>query len=281
MTMPGQPLARLGRRTVRGARLAAVVLVVCSLFSAAGVAAASVQPKVSASLAHAPCSSSELREVTSTNLASYGPGSLVKMTVSITNISSVTCSITVGPTSPSFGVTNSKGSEIWNNCFADDRPGACAMYLAVRSLKPRTAFTETFTWDQRIGVARVPVGVYQLTVRADGISTSQAVKFVIAASAPRTLTLTQAASGHRYSLRVGDRLVVKFSGPSSYSWTLPASSNQAVLLRRSGSSGSATTGTFVATAQGTSRVTAIDNPKCYPQCASPSRLFTATVAVTG
>ena len=53
----------------------------------------------------------------------------------------------------------------------------------------------------------VPVGVYQLTVRADGISTSQAVKFVIAASAPRTLTLTQAASGHRYSLRVGDRLV--------------------------------------------------------------------------
>jgi hypothetical protein len=203
------------------------------------------------------------------------------MTVSIANLSSKECSITVGPTSPAFNVTNAKGTEIWNNCFANDRPGACAMFLALRKLEPGTPFTETFTWNQLIGDSRVPAGVYHLTVRTDGVAASQTVEFVLAANAPRTRVLTLTASGHHYSLRVGDRLALDLTGPSSYSWTRAISSDQAVLLRRSATSGSSTTATFVATSQGTSRVTAVDNPKCSPQCASPSRLFSVRVSVTG
>jgi len=261
--------------------MAGMLLVVCSLLSVAGAAAASPAPRASASLARAQCESSQLREVVSTNFASYGPGTPVKMTVSITNISTKTCSITVGPTSPSFHVTNSKGTALWNNCFAGDRPGPCAMYLMLRSLKPTSTFAESFTWNQKIGGARVPVGIYQLTVHTDGITASHSVKFVLAADAPISRVLTQAQSGRSYSVRVGDRLIVNLSGPASYSWTPTVSSDQAVLFRRAASSGSSTTATLVAGAAGRSRVTAVDNPKCYPQCASPSRLFSVTVTVTG
>jgi hypothetical protein len=255
-------------------------LAVGSLLSVAGTASASPAPRASASLSAAQCGSSQLRELVSTNFASYGPGTAVKMTVAITNVSTKTCSITVGPTSPSFSVANSRGKEIWNNCFANDRPGACAMYLMLRSLKPAATFSESFYWKQKIDGVRVPVGVYELTVRGDGSTASQSVKFVLAPDAPITRVLTQAQSGRSYSLRVGDLLIVNLSGPASYSWTPSVSSDQAVLLRWSVSSGRSTHAIFVAGAAGRSRVTAVDNPKCYPQCASPSRPFSVTVTVS-
>jgi predicted secreted protein len=155
------------------------------------------------------------------------------------------------------------------------------MYLEVRSLKPATAFTEAFSWNQETNGVRVPVGTYELTVHTDGIAANRTIKFVIAAGVPTTRTLTQAQDGRSYSLRVGDRLIVNLTGASSYSWTPSVSSNQAVLLRRAASSGSSTTASFVAGSAGKSRITAVDNPKCSPQCASPSRLFSVSVTVTG
>jgi hypothetical protein len=204
------------------------------------------------------------------------------MTFSITNESSSECTTSVGPTSPSFTVTNSKGVEVWNNCYANDRPGACAMYLMLRHIKAKATYSETFTWDQRSGAsrARVPLGVYQLTVGANGATGKHSVTFVVARS-PRTYSATQADSGRTYSLRVGDHLVVKLSGPTIYSWTEITSSNQAVLLRQSASSGATATASLVARAKGEARVTAIDNPNCYPQCLPPSRLFTITTKVVG
>lgn len=80
--------------------------------------------------------------------------------------------------------------------------------------------------------------------------------------------------------RKGDRLKVRLSGSSAYTWTEPATSDKAVLRRTGGSSGPTASATFLATAEGKVDITAIDNPNCYPQCLAPSRLFRVTVSVS-
>jgi hypothetical protein len=100
-------------------------------------------------------------------------------------------------------------------------------------------------------------------------------------SSLQTITATQAGSGHRYTLHNGDRLDVKLSGPSNYTWTEPASSEQGVLQQVSGSSGSTASASFLAVGTGNAMVTASDNPGCYPRCLAPSRLFAVNVSVTG
>jgi hypothetical protein len=91
--------------------------------------------------------------------------------------------------------------------------------------------------------------------------------------------VTQADSGRRFVMHVGDHLVVKLTGPAIYTWSEPTASHPTVLQRKSGSSGSAASATFVAITTGRSAVAATDNPNCYPQCLPPSRLFRITVRV--
>lgn len=265
----------------------AVSLLVVALIGTSGVAtaASNTDPGASAAGAQSPqCSSSLLRETVTTNQPSYGPGTIVRMTWSIRNVSAATCNLGIGATSPSFSVTNSRGVEVWNNCYANDRPGACPMYLLLLSLKPGATYSKSFAWDQRSGPTptRVPVGVYQMSVRFGAIAAIHSVKFnLLSSSPPGTVTVTGAQSGRTVTVRLGGRLVVRLSGPSSYTWTEPVSSNPAVLQRTAGSSGSAITAIFVARSKGRARVTAVDNPNCYPGCLPPSRLFTVTVSVVG
>jgi hypothetical protein len=279
--------SRRGSRLLVGSHGAgAVALFVVALAGTSGIAASASGESVAhaTSVNPAPCSPSILRETTTVNRTSYPPGTVVRMTISIRNASTAACSVGVGPTSPSFSVTNSRGAEVWNSCYVNDQPGACAQYLMARSLAPGAAYAKTLTWDQRSGAppARVPVGVYTLSTHFEGGAGNHVVRFKLTgAVARRTLSVTQADSGHSYTLHVGDRLVVQLSGPSIYTWTESVSSNPAVLARSRGSSGATTTAIFVARAKGRARVTATDNPNCYPQCLPPSRLFVVTVTVLG
>src|SRR5665213_917625 len=118
------------------------------------------------------CSTSVLREAVSTSQRSYGPGTLVVMTSSVRNVSDKNCSVGVGPTSPSFTITNSKGVVVWNNCYANDRPGACALHFVAHTLKPGTTFATTVKWNQQTGQppTRASTGAYRLTARFSGIS---------------------------------------------------------------------------------------------------------------
>jgi len=102
-----------------------------------------------------------------------------------------------------------------------------------------------------------------------------------ARSIGRTITVTQADSGKSYRMHKGDRLDVALTGPASYTWTEPTSSNSTVLQRKSGSSGSQASGLFVAARRGKATVSAVDNPNCYPRCLLPSRLFEVSATVTG
>ena len=107
------------------------------------------------------------------------------------------------------------------------------------------------------------------------------VTVVLSQPPPHTVTITDTDSGHSVTMHKDDGLDVELSGPSSYTWTEPLSSDQSVLRKVSGSSGATANAVFVAVGTGTATVTATDNPNCYPQCLAPSRAFQVTVSVTG
>lgn len=110
---------------------------------------------------------------------------------------------------------------------------------------------------------------------------SLVVVVTVAASAPVRLPISTSDSGRQITLQRGDRLNVYLVGPSSYAWTTATASNSAVLNRVSADSGSSVSrAVFVARGPGWSTVTAVDNPRCYPQCLPPSRLFQVRVLVT-
>lgn len=96
-----------------------------------------------------------------------------------------------------------------------------------------------------------------------------------------TVIVTQADNGQSVALHKTDRLVVRLSGPSAFSWTEPVSSDAGVLRRKGGSAGKTATATFLAISAGHATVTAIDNPNCYPLCEIASRPFEIGVSVIG
>lgn len=102
------------------------------------------------------------------------------------------------------------------------------------------------------------------------------VYVVARAKTPLTLPLTTSDNGTSLTLRRGDRVVLALTGPATYVWTVPVADNPAVLTRLVASAGHAT---FLAAHAGVATISASDNPKCYPQCLSPSQLFQVRVVV--
>jgi len=127
------------------------------------------------------CRTSAVRIVATTNRRSYGPGETVLLTSSITNTSKKPCTVWIG-FSPSAVVTNDKGVEVWNRCWAHDEPGACSMVLARDRLNPGGLYSETDRWDQRSGIPgkvpiRVPAGTYRFATQYQGIAAIVSVRF--------------------------------------------------------------------------------------------------------
>jgi len=102
------------------------------------------------------------------------------------------------------------------------------------------------------------------------------------ATTSRTILVTRADSGHNYRLQIGDILNVQLTGPSSsVTWTEPVTSSQRVLKRKTGSSGTTATGTFIARSQGQAEVTATGTFTCSPPCPGPIMEFQVGVSVVG
>jgi hypothetical protein len=93
------------------------------------------------------------------------------MTVSIGNLSSKSCNVAIGPTSPSVSIVNSKGVVVWNNCYAGDQPGACAMFLMLHTLQPKGLYSFSRSWNQRSGPRSTfaPRGTYELISSFSGL----------------------------------------------------------------------------------------------------------------
>jgi len=169
------------------------------------------------------CQPSMVNVRVATDRARYDPGALVTMTLSVRSTAARACRLAVGPSSPAFSVTNAHGTVVWNNCYVNDQPGACAMYVVARTLPAGALFTQTRTWDQRSGapLARDAVGNYRVNALFLG---PHAARFALTgARVARTITVTPSDSGGRYRMRVGDHMVVRLSGPSVYRWTAPTS----------------------------------------------------------
>jgi hypothetical protein len=104
------------------------------------------------------------------------------------------------------------------------------------------------------------------------------VRVVAHLSSPTTVTVTELDAGTSVSLIQGDRLVVSLTPSQNYAWTEPRAADATVLRRLSGAAGHAT---FLAVGPGSTIVSAIENPDCYPACLTPSKLIQFHVAVTG
>ncbi|MGD0056021.1 MAG: hypothetical protein ABSC34_11375 [Acidimicrobiales bacterium] len=101
----------------------------------------------------------------------------------IRNTSTAACAVAIGPTSPSMTIANDRGAVVWNNCYSDDRPGACAMFLMLHAIVARGVYVITRTWDQRSGSDRALVarGTYWLTANLSGVRATSKITFSLTA----------------------------------------------------------------------------------------------------
>ena len=127
------------------------------------------------------CAPSAVKEFASTTQHGYRLGTPVKMTASIRNTSTRTCTVVIGQNSPSFSITNSKGVVVWNNCYVNGQPGACRMSLILKTLKPGIRYSARATWNQQSGTQpnQIAAGAYTLTASFSGFTTEKTVRFTL------------------------------------------------------------------------------------------------------
>jgi hypothetical protein len=111
------------------------------------------------------CTGGQIRVRATTNHDTYPLGHTVAMTSSISNVSPSPCTIFLGAVagwSPSFTVTNKKGTVVWDRCWVQDQPGACATVLRSFTLRAGQRYKQRATWDQRSGAdGHTPVQVHR------------------------------------------------------------------------------------------------------------------------
>jgi predicted secreted protein len=130
------------------------------------------------------------------------------------------------------------------------------------------------------GAATVFGATLLLATMATGTTAAAAAHAAKAVTKPQVVTLTDADSGRHLALRGGTAVQVKL-GPSTGTWSMPQSSNSAVLAATSTHrrpKGEAD-GRFRAGAPGAATLTATSAPACAPMCKIADRLWTVTVDV--
>lgn len=263
---------RATRRVASRAAFVAAVLV-------AGLISASVRDGALASASGAsasPCSAALATLSVSTDHARYQPGTPVRVTVALRNHSSSACTYATGPTSPNLRLVNAAGVTVWGSCWAGGAPSPCADFLVQRTLAAGATSLERFSWDQRSGTPdqQVPAGRYRLSVSLQGLFASTSL--VVAQA--RTIALSVADDGRRFSVNVGDRVSVSLPTAGVLHWGRVQTSNPAVLAVLAAATPAGVT-VLEARHAGVATITATGNPSCYPECLMPSRLLRITVVV--
>jgi len=159
-------------RSSRPALAIVAGLVAGSLLATIGNPIASASDTATRVASHPPqCGPGAVHIVASTDHPAYPPGRTITMTSSITNVSNATCTIYLGYDpgfSPSFTVTKTNGTVVWDRCWLNDEPAACFTALRAHALRPGRRYEQKATWDQRSGpdggpVVQVPQGQYTFT----------------------------------------------------------------------------------------------------------------------
>lgn len=127
------------------------------------------------------CTPAQVRITAATDHGAYPPHTTITMTSSIKNVSGSSCTVYLGLDpgfSPSFTVSNSAGTVVWDRCWTGDEPGACFEILEPKVLRPGHRFHQAATWDQGSGpdggpVVQVPQGEYTFTTHYQYIGTAR------------------------------------------------------------------------------------------------------------
>ena len=125
----------------------------------------------------------------------YNRGALVRVTVTLHNHSSVSCSYATGPFAPNFVLSNSAGLTVWGSCWFGGGPAPCAYYLRQNVLAPGATYRRRLTWDQRSGHPDLPVPAGRYTFKASFPDLLPRVTTSFVLTRPRNLTATLVDSG--------------------------------------------------------------------------------------
>lgn len=253
-----------------------VVLVAVSFVGSLGGVTPFATPAPAASAGVTPCSSALATITASIDHARYLPATPVRVTVSLHNRAATACSYAVGPTSPTYRVTNAAGATVWGSCWAGGAPSPCADFLVQRILAAGATARQRFTWDQRSGTPDqlVPAGRYRFTVSLQGLSAW--IPFALVRA--RALVLGVANAGRRYTVAVGERVSVVLPTAGVLHWGSVHTSDPSVLSILPIPTPLGVT-LLEARHPGVAVITATGNPTCYPQCLIPSRLLSFTIVV--
>lgn len=173
-------------RSVRRGRVALLVALAIALpmVLSTGHASASAAPKKSASLSGpaSVCTPGQLQPSISATIESDTFSSIVVfLQTSLENISKKSCSIEIGPTSPSTQIDNPDGTLAWNNCYVGDQPGACPLYLVLKTLKPKATYSWSTTWPPTPSTKVLPTpGTYTFSANFSGTVAPLTTLFVLA-----------------------------------------------------------------------------------------------------
>jgi hypothetical protein len=170
----------------RRLRLLSAAVAGLALFLSASTALAGAQP-VAGKGAPPQCRGGQVRIAAGTDHGAYPPGHPVVMTSSIKNVSHRSCTIFLGAVpgwSPTFTVTNHGGTVVWDRCWVNDQPGACATVLLSHTLRPGHRYQQEASWDQRSGAdgqtpRQVPQGQYTFSTYYQYIGGPASVTFDI------------------------------------------------------------------------------------------------------
>jgi hypothetical protein len=176
-------VARRCSRRVHVVKFFLAFAILTPMMFASGQIVAGAAPKKSPLITPAsPCTSNQIRPSISATIESDSSSSIVVLLqTSLVNISKKSCSIEIGPTSPSLKVDNPDGTLAWNNCFAGDQPGACPLFLELKTLKPKGTYSWSTTWPPTPSSTVLPTpGTYTFTAFYDGIAASLSTIFVLA-----------------------------------------------------------------------------------------------------
>ncbi len=275
------PLANVRRRFVRyvaqlrGNRSSRLVVGLLIVSASTGVLAGA-RDLAAASSAPLPCTASQVRIALTTNTPSAVVGQVVVVRATLTNTSTVTCTVTIGATSPTFTVYDRAGVARWSYCDSRVRPEVCPQYLRLVTLAPGHQFVKTASWATSKVAPVTPAGIYRLECRFVGTSIAASAHFYLARSPSSPRVMTEADAGRIVTLNVGREIELRFA-TSTYVWSTPRLSTTTVLTAVAGASPS--TPTYVAASPGRVAVSTIGTPRCYPQCLMPSRIVRFVVRV--
>jgi hypothetical protein len=78
-------------------------------------------------------------------------------------------------------IDNPDGTLAWNNCYVGDQPGACPLFLELKTLKPKAMYSWSTTWPPSPSTMVLPTpGTYTFSANYSGAVPSLTTLFVLA-----------------------------------------------------------------------------------------------------